>query len=66
MVFPVKHLSSAISMVHSDLFIFYNELTHYYEGVLNQNSLVNRKLNGKNRLPEGHPRFLSNFPFVNL
>ena len=39
---------------------------HYSDGTLNQNSLVYRKYNGKNRLSMGQPRLFSNFPFVNL
>ena len=43
-----------LSMAHSDLFIFDN----FISITLNQNFLVF----DKNRLSEGHPRFISIFP----
>ena len=38
--------------------------SHYSEGALSQNALVNKKF--KKFKWQKHPRFLSNFPFVNL
>ena len=59
---------SAISMVHSDIYIFDNVIViHITLKVPSIRTLLSiGSLNGKNRLSEGHPRFLSNFSFVNL
>ena len=46
-------------------FSFGQCFTHFSEGTLNQNYFVYWKFNGKNRLSEGHPRFVSIFPSVN-
>ena len=60
-------LASAISMIHSDLFILNNEIRITLKVPLIRIHLSIGSLNGKNRLSEGHPIFLlSNFPFVNL
>ena len=50
----------------NDLFIFYNIIRITLKVSLIRIILSIGSLNGKNRLSEGHPRFLSNFPFVNL
>ena len=39
---------------------------HYSEGTYNQNFLSIGSLDGTNRLSEGHLRFSSIYPFVNL
>ena len=59
-------LASVLSMVHSDCFIF-NKVIHITVKVPSiRIALSIGSLNGKNCLSEGHPRFLSIFPFVSL
>ena len=54
-------------MVHSDLFIFDNVICITLKVPSIRILLSIGSLNGKNRFPEGQPRFfISNFPFVNL
>ena len=53
-------------MVHSDLLIFDNEIRITLKVSSIRIFFSIGSLNGKNRLSEGHPRFLSNFPFVNF
>ena len=53
-------------MVHSDLFIFDNVIRITLKVPSIRILLSIGSLNGKNRLSEGHPIVLSNFPFVNL
>ena len=53
-------------MVHSDLFIFIDLILITLKVPSIRIVLSIGSLNGKNRLSEGHPRFLSNFPVVNL
>ena len=52
-------------MVHSDLFIFDNEIRITLKVPSIRIILSIGRLNDKNRLSQGHPRFLSNFPFLN-
>ena len=53
-------------MVHNDLFIFDNVISITLKVPSIRILLSMGSLNGKNRLSEGHPRFLTKFPFVNL
>ena len=55
-----------MSKVHNDIFIFDNFISICLKvpSITIVFSMGIR--NGKNRLSEGHLRFLSNFPFVNL
>ena len=53
-------------MVHSDMFIFDSVIRITLMVPSIRNILSIGRLNGKNRLSEGQPRVLSNFPFVNL
>ena len=53
-------------MVHSNLFIFDNVIRISLKVHSIRIGMSIGSLNGKNRLSEGHPRFFSNFPFVNL
>ena len=53
-------------MVHSDILIFYSVIRITLKVPSIRILLSIGSLNGKNRLSEGHPRFLSNFPVVNL
>ena len=58
-----------MSIVHNDIFIFDNVISIYLkvsEGTLNHNCLLCGKLKWQNSFSEGHLRFLSKFPFVNL
>ena len=52
-------------MVHSDLFLFDNVIHITLKVPLFRVFLSIGRLNGKNRLSEGYPRFLSIFPSVN-
>ena len=53
-------------MVHSDCFIFDKVILIIVKVSSIRTALSIGSLNGKNCLSEGHPRFLSIFPFVNL
>ena len=53
-------------MVHSDILIFDNGVCVTLKLSSIRIIMSIGSLNGKNRLSEGHSRFLSNFPFVNL
>ena len=52
-------------MVHSDLFIFDNDIRITLKVPSVRIFLSIENLNGKNRLSTGHPRFLSMFPPLN-
>ena len=58
--------ASAISMVHSDIFIFDNLIPISLKVASIRILLSIGNLSGKNRLSEGHPRCLSILPFVIL
>ena len=53
-------------MVHSGLCIFHNVIRITLKAPSIRILLTIGSLNGENLLSEGHPRFLWNFPFVNL
>ena len=53
-------------MVHRDLFIFDNVIRITLKVPSIRIILSIGGLDGKNHLSEGHPIFISNFPFVNL
>ena len=53
-------------MVHSDCFFFDNVIRITVKVPSIRIALSIGSLNGKNCLSEGHPRFLSLLPFVNL
>ena len=53
-------------MVHIDMFIFNSVIRITLMGPSIRIILSIGSLNGKNRLSEGQPRVLSNFPIVNL
>ena len=59
-------MTSAMSIVHNDIFIFDNvmSISLRVPSITIVLSMGNK--NCKNRLSEGYQRFLSNFPFVNL
>ena len=59
-------LASVLSMVHSDCFIFNKVIRITVKVPSIRIALSIGSLIGKNCLSEGHPRFLSIFPFVNL
>ena len=53
-------------MVHGDLLIFDNVIRISLKVSSTRILLYIGRLNDKNRLLEGQPRFVSNFPFINL
>ena len=55
-----------MSIVHNDIFIFDNVISISLKVPSITIVLPMGSCNGKNRLSEGHGRFLSNFPFVKL
>ena len=55
-----------MSIAHNDIFIFDNVICISLKVSSIRIVLSMESWNGKNRLSEGHLRFLSNFPFVNL
>ena len=57
---------SVLSMVHSDRFIFDKVIRISVKIPSIRIVLSIGSLNGKKWLSEGHPRFLSIFPYINL
>ena len=53
-------------MIHSDCFIFDKVIRITVKVSAIRIALSIGSLNGKNCLSEGHPKFFSIFPFVNL
>ena len=62
----MRCLPSAMSIVHNDIFIFDNVISISLKVPSITIVFSMGSSNGKNRLSEGHLRFLSKFPFVNL
>ena len=57
---------NVLSMMHSDCFIFDKVIRITVKVPSIKIALSIGSLNGKNCLSEGHPRFLSIYPFVNF